>query len=224
VSTGVSLKELVKPQRRCGVAVLLRNKTNPSKYMAIGALCGSWKCPTCGPYLRRKWTEHLTSRLMASGVISVLVVPDKSRWDTISKRIQRAGGQYAIIEQANGTLVALTTASEGEVVSKAVALSRLEKAVQLASDSRPVHTSRGWSLPKSAPKLGAWERVSRLHISVDDAKRITEAVGIKAETFFADYRTGFIVDLTGDWVEGDGWRYLKLLVGLDGKEGDLTNG
>jgi len=171
--------------------------------------------------------EHLTSRMMDSGIISVFVVPSKTKWDTISRRIQRASGQYAIIEQVDGTLVAFTDSSEGEAVSKVVALARLEKAIQSAVNRHPVYTSRGWSLPKTEPKLGAWERVSNLRVSVDDARRVTEAAGIRTETFFAGYRTGFVVDLEGDWAEGDGWRYLELLSGLNKRKGgsadDKTN-
>jgi len=163
--------------------------------MVIGVLCGSWKCPTCGAYLRQKWTEHLSRKLSEFGDIYVSLV-GKDRWNTVSQRILRAGGQFATIEQADGILYLFTTSLQGELVSHDVALELLGKAIQQAtSDKRPVHTSRGWGLSKTEPKMSDWERVGQLPASVDDIAKVVESSGNIVHRFWDNLRMGFVVEL-----------------------------
>lgn len=153
MSTAGILQELVSTRRKCGMAIHLRNKVSKNKHMVIGALCGSWKCPTCGAFLRQKWTAHLCNKLSSAGTVYVSIV-GKSRWNTISKRIARAGGQFATVEQADGILMVFTTVAEGEMVSGDTMLDLLMKSIKEAIlEHRPVHTSRGWGLPKTLPRM-----------------------------------------------------------------------
>ncbi len=195
----VSLRELVKPiGKKCGMAIHLRNKVNRQKHMVIGALCGSWKCDTCGPYLRRKWVEHLSGKLSGANAVYVSLV-SKVRWQSFATRIRRAGGQFATVEQDSGVLTVFTTLPVGEQVSQQTAISMLEKAIWgSVAEHRPVHTSRGWGLPKDAPKMSDWERVEKLPITVDEAQKAVEVAGFQVRRFWSDLRTGFVVELDED--------------------------
>ena len=202
------------------MSVLLQNKTNHTKYMVLGVLCGSWSCSTCGPYLVRKWTEHLTDKIMSSAETYVSLV-GKARWDTVSKRVQRAKGQYAIIEQRDGIIVAFTTVSVGgESVSKATALSRLDKAIKNAASRRPVHTSRGWSLPKTASGASEWERVRSLPVAVDEAERVIKAAGISTSAFFTPQQTGFVLTLPTSADSDNDFKQLLELLTKEQERGD----
>jgi len=203
--------EFVSPSGVCGVAILLQNKTNRSKYMTIGALCGSWRCPTCGIFLRRKWIEHLSGKLASLSQVFILVLPDTSRWDTFHMRFRRAGGSYAIVRQDTGELVVFSDiAVGGESIPLSSVLAKLDKAVQDAADRRPIHTSRNWSLPKVVARLGSWERVSRLSVDIGSAERIVKASGLATSSFFTAYQVGFVVELPSSW-EGGEERLLRLL-------------
>lgn len=190
------------------MAMHLRNKTDRSKHMVIGVLCGSWKCPACGSFLRQKWTEHLSRKLSEASKIYVLLV-SKTRWDTISKRILRAGGQFVTIEQADGILYVFTTVPQGELILHDTALELLGKVLrQATSDKRPVHTSRGWGLSKTEPKMSDWERVGQLPASVDEIAKIVESAGNVVHRFWDNLRMGFVVELP---------EMTNIHVGADGK-------
>lgn len=209
---GVALapSKIAKP-RRCGMAVLLRNKGNHNKYMTIGALCGTWSCPTCGAFLKRKWTEHISSKLTVLSRAFILVLSNESHWDTVHMRLRRAKGSYVAIKQQDDRLVVVSdVAVGGESVSVAEALSRLEQAIQNVTNRRPIHTSRSWALPKKSPELGAWERVSKLSVDVDSVEKIAKASGITVNSFFVDHQIGFILELPDDWTGGE-TRLLDLL-------------
>jgi len=209
----VSLRELVKPVgRKCGMAIHLRNRTIRSKHMVIGALCGSWKCDTCGPHLREKWTNHLSGRIQEAGTVFVSLV-SKLRWQTLATRIRRAGKQFATVEQVDGILLVFTTFQVGEAVVAPVAITMLEKAIWGAvAERRPVHTSRGWGLPKAVPKLSDWERVCKLSITVDEAESAVKAAGLTVLRFWDNLRMGFVVELPDEWEEDD-TGFSELLIG-----------
>lgn len=209
---GVALapSKIAKP-RRCGMAVMLRNKGNHRKYMTIGALCGTWSCPTCGAFLKRKWSEHISSKLATLSRVFILILSNDSHWDTIHMRIRRTKGSYIVIKQQDGKLVVVSDmVVGGESVSVAEALSRLAQAIQNMTDRRPIHTSRSWALPKKNPELGAWERVSKLSVNVDEVEKIAKASGITVNSFFANHQMGFILELPENWIGGE-TRLLDLL-------------
>jgi hypothetical protein len=187
--------------------------------MVIGVLCGSWKCPTCGAFLKQKWTEHLSRKFGDASAIYVSLV-SKARWDTISKRILRAGGQFTTIEQADGILCVFASAPQGELVSLDVALELLTKAIQQATlDRRPVHTSRGWGLLKNGPKMSEWERVGQLPASVDEIAKVVESAGNIVHRFWNNLRIGFVVelpDMVNIQADGDGRIVLVDVIGGGG--------
>jgi len=206
------LRELVKPQRKCGMAIHLKHKSDKGKHMVIGALCGSWKCPVCGVHLRKKWVDHLTAMMDRAAVYVSLV--GKSHWGTVSKRIARADCQFATIEQVDGLLMVFTTCPLTERINPAILPELLTKAINGAiTDRRPVHTSRNWGLPKTAPKMSDWERVSKLPITVDEAVKSVEAAGLDVVIFWDNLRLGFVVELLGTGWDGDGDRFTSLLSG-----------
>jgi len=219
MSVAIAPSKIAKP-KRCGMAILLRNKGNHKKYMTIGALCGTWSCPTCGAFLKRKWGEHISGKLTALPRVFVLTLSDESHWDTIHMRLRRAKGSYAVIKQQDGGLIIFSdVAVGGEAISVAEALAKLEQVLQNVTDRRPVHTSRSWALPKKNPELGAWERVSKLSVGVDSVERIAKASGITVNSFFIDHQIGFILELPDSWSGGEA-RLLELLAsdgGLGGK-------
>jgi len=121
---------------------------------------------------------------------------NKARWQSFATRIRRAGEQFATVEQDSGVLTVFTTLPAGEKVSQQTVISMLGKAIWGAvAEHRPVHTSRGWGLPKDAPKMSDWERVEKLPITVDEAQKAVEDAGFQVRRFWSDLRTGFVVDL-----------------------------
>ena len=209
---------------RCSVALLFRHKVNRGTVMVRRVSCGSWRCEKCGGELRQKWLEHLTGVLSRHERLYVSHI-DKERWRTLSMRIRRAGGESAIIEQAGGYLVVFTTASVGEPVSKTIALSMLEKAVAGAESmtgKRPIHTSLGWLFPKTdAPLPSQWEKVSKLPVSVEEARKVVVGSGLHPSSFFGDFASGFVLTLpTSADSDNDFKQLLELLTreGNDDKE------
>ena len=194
----VNLRYSVRPQKRHGVPLLFRNKANRSQVMVKWVSSNTWNNEECATELRQKWLVHLTGILSREEQIYVSHI-DKKNWRTLSKRVLRANGESAIIEQAGEYLVVFTNAPVGEPVSKAIALSMLERAIASAESptkKRPVHTSRGWGLPKtSTPKTSQWERVSKLSVSVEEARKIVESVGLEPSSFFGDFASGFVLTL-----------------------------
>jgi hypothetical protein len=131
-----------------------------------------------------------------SGVSAVYVsLVNKARWQSFATRIRRAGEQFATVEQDSGVLTVFTTLPVGEKVSHQTVVSMLEKAIWgVVAEHRPVHTSRGWGLPKDAPKMSDWERVEKLPITVDEAQKAVEDAGFQVSRFWSDLRTGFAVE------------------------------
>ena len=214
VSTVVDLREVVGSLRRtCGMAIHLRHKVNRRKHMVVGVLCQSWGCDTCRPYLQRKWTEHLTHLILSVPDVYLSLVP-KNRWDTVSKRISRAGGEFATVEQAGEMLTVFTSVVMGERVSKATAITVLEQVIDNAiTRHRPVHTSRGWGFTKDMTKMSEWERVSKLSVTVDEAKRVADAFGLRVDRFWGEFKTGFVVELPVEWSVGRQEEFTLVLEG-----------
>lgn len=182
---------------KCGMSIHLRNKTDRNKHMVTSTLCGSWKCPTCGPFLKRKWIEHLSRKLTESSDIYVSLI-STSKWDTVSMRILRAGGQSATVKQTSGLMLVFTDAPQGEKITLSEALILLDKAInQAITDKRPIHTSRGWGLPKSKPKLSEWEKVEKLPVDVVEIANAVEQAGIKVTWFWTFQCASFVADLKG---------------------------
>lgn len=203
---------------RCGVTLLFRHKINRGTVMVKRASCGSWRCEKCGGELRQKWLEHLTGVLSRSEKLHVCHI-ERSRWRALSMRIRRAGGESAIIEQAGGYLVVFTTAPVGESVSKAVALSMLEKAIasaESATGKRPIHTSLGWLFPKTdVPPPSQWEKIDKLPVSVEEVRKLVVDAGMRPSSFFGDFGSGFVLTLpTSDDSDRDFEQLLALI--LDG--------
>jgi len=179
--------------------------------------CKSWRCEKCGSELRQKWLAHLTGVLSQAEQLYVSHV-EKARWRTVAKRILRAGGESAIVEQAGGYLVVFTTAPVGGQVSKAIALSELEKAIAgavSATGKRPIHTSRGWLFPKTdVPSPGQWEKVGKLPVSVEEARKVVTDSGMHPSSFFGDFASGFVLTLpTSENSDRDFEQLLELLAG-----------
>lgn len=194
----VNLRDSVRPRKRCGVSLFFRHKVNRGTVMVKRVSCGSWYCEKCGSELRQKWLVHLTGILSQEEQIYISHI-DKKKWRTLSKRILRAGGDSAIIEQVGEYLVVFTNAPVGEQVSMTIALSVLERAItnaESATGKRPIHTSRGWGLPKTeVPKTSQWEKVSKLPVSVEEARKIVEDSGLRPSSFFGDFAAGFVLTL-----------------------------
>lgn len=210
-----NLTDLAKPRRKsCGVALHLRNKANPFRHMVTGGLCGTWKCPTCGDYLRKKWVEHLTAKFQPLESVYISLV-GKPRWQTVAKRILRASGDFATVEQSGDMLMVFTNVSMGEHISNNSILTLLTKTINNAETSsghRPVHTSRGWALVKTPPKMSEWERIDNLPITVDEAEKVVKTLGLIMYSFWDDQRRGFVVDLPDVWVAKE-LEFNKLLEG-----------
>jgi len=186
------------------MAIHLRNRGNKNKHMVIGALCQSWKCTRCGPYLRSKWLQYLTYRLAQENKVYTARI-NKDIWDTVSKRIARANGNFATIELPGNILVIFTDTNikGGTIASLSTALEMLEESFYGSIlDRRPVHTSRGWKLPNNVNKMSEWERIDKLPITVPAAEKVVRALGLSVKCFWEESRSGFLVDIPDEWGKG----------------------
>lgn len=169
----------------CVYVTVLRNRKNPTKHLAQAVLCGTWSCPTCSPWLKRRWEMHLNPLLSESSVVHRLEI-DESRWNAVRAMITREKGNYVRFRISERTLVILTDAdimpSDGVPVrERAKALRDILVAVPLGS--RRVSTSRGWKLEKQQEGSGEWEVVGTTPDRIETVEQVLRSMGIIPSTF-----------------------------------------
>lgn len=135
----------------CGMAVLQQNSRAPDLHRTVHVSCGCWDCGHCAPRLAARWHQHLVDALSSAGVIRKILVAGGRAWETLQRRIQRAGASYIRALRSDGDFEVLTTLDEGEPVpDHAAAVRELLTGVPRAqTTARKVSTSRDWSLAAS---------------------------------------------------------------------------
>ncbi len=196
------------PTRHCGMPIHLRHRHHRQVQRIISVLCGRWDCAICGPYLKEKWRGHLTPAIMGGNWVYLSTLLRKE-WPTVYRRIRRAGGEFAKIELADGSLAVLTTVKEGISLPLYLREEVLGWAIDGATfQHRAISTSRGWALPKETQKDSDWERVSLLPGTIDDAREVVRQLGLEPKELSTEQlilmegvRDGFDVKVPESWFE-----------------------
>lgn len=125
--------------------------------------CNNWDCEECRPKLISRWISHIKA-IFAGKTIHRLTVSKKS-WQSLRRRIKRAGGNHATIRNDDGTVSVYATVPFNAEDRDSIETSP-EDAVALAShnlnqtsiNTRPIRTSNGW-YKRSVKKETEWSRV-----------------------------------------------------------------
>lgn len=198
------------PTKHCGLPIHLRHKHRRELQRIIGVLCGRWDCGTCGPYLKGKWWRHLTHHIMNEESVYLATISN-GKWTTIYRRIRRAGGEFAKIELADGSLVIFTTAKEGTSLPASLREEVLRAAIDSATfKHRAISTSRGWALLKKNQRDSDWERVNLLPGTVNDARQVVRQLGLAPKELSVEQlgwmkgvKEGFEIKLPDSWLDDD---------------------
>lgn len=153
-SSDTAHAELVKSYRTgapkrdgCGMAVLQQNRQATDLHRTVHVSCGCWDCGHCAARLAAQWHEHLSGSIGAA-TLHHLHVEGGRAWETLQRRIQRAGASYIRGLREDGTFTVLTTLPEGDPVTAVGPALRelLTRVPRTQTDARKVSTSRDWSL------------------------------------------------------------------------------
>jgi len=89
--------------------------------------------------------EVVSGRMTAPKPIYILST-NKRRWETIGKRVYRAGGEFATVEQPDSSLIIFTNVDVGGESVPSLSLGATLKAVidSCATGRKPIRTSAGW--------------------------------------------------------------------------------
>ena len=172
------LKSAKPPRQKCGYTVHLWSKDDHHKNLALRALCGSWKCPQCGEYNKRKWISHITyvTRFFdAAGHLSrraSMFETSPEEWkSSVSKWLKRQDADFMHIRLADGRLIVINNGGVGEMYSGDKFRSALEKIFQAVGyDRKPVFTSKRWRLPKPNTKF-RWVRLNNLWLTLSELEK-----------------------------------------------------
>jgi len=61
--------------------------------------------------------------------------------------------------------------------------------------------------------MSEWERVDRLSVTVDEAKRVADAFGLIVNWFWGEFKAGFIVILPTEWSDSRQEEFTSVLAG-----------
>ncbi len=199
------------PSRRCGMPVHLRHRQDKRRQRVVSFLDGRWNCAVCGPYLKKKWLEHLYPIFTEAERIYLTTLPSKKEWGTLYKRLQRIKADFARLELETGELVVLSNQNaDGVELPLSIRNGILKVAMDAATfRHKPITTSRGWKLPqkKDDGEESQWERVGGLPITIDEAREVVKELGLKPFDlnlrFVPNALDAFEVVLPESWLEDD---------------------
>jgi hypothetical protein len=199
------------PTRRCGMPIHLRHRKDKRRQRMVSLLDGRWNCAVCGPYLKKKWLEHLYPIFTEAEHIYLTTLPSKKEWGTLYKRLQRLKADFARLELESGELVVFSNRNaNGVELPQSIRNGVLKVAMDAATfRHKPITTSRGWKLPekKDEGEESQWERVGGLPITIDEAREVVKELGLKPVDlnlrFVPNALDAFEVMLPESWLEDD---------------------
>jgi hypothetical protein len=163
-----------------------RRRSSKGKHRAIRVLCHTWDCATCGPYLKKKWRDHLSSKAATGPPLYFVVIPAE-HWQALRDRIKAAHGDHCYVRvNLKGTtaargwdLAVMTTAPISAVrfPSHQAAATMLTVLIGKMPFEKRISTHRRWSLPPKV-KTGEWESLGRLGGNVEDTRAVLDRLGI----------------------------------------------
>jgi hypothetical protein len=156
------------------------------KYLSVAFFCGSWSCPRCADYFRRRWIKHLQE--VTNGCTLFITNFEYSDWGRLRRSLNRLGSDYIRIstfEQntliTNKPIPGCVPILEGQLVD------RLEALIPHTFMFSPISTSRGWQLEKKVkdPEKEKATLVTRTFLPIDLQQFIAKKLGAKPD---GDYR------------------------------------
>ncbi len=222
----VNFSSLIKaansPRPKCGYIIHFRSQGDHYKNLAFSAYCGSWACPQCNKYNKKKWIDHIKcmTLLNVEGILSssaFLFEITSEEWESsIKKRLSRQNVDFARIRLANGRLAVVNNGNNGEFFSDDrfdSALASIFDAV--GYDRKPVSTSKRWRLATKKPSF-KWDRLNNLYLTLPELKDELQKLGARTE--YTQYSNGIIFEYPNSWTEEMIMEKARYLASIPSKE------
>jgi hypothetical protein len=150
------------------------------KYLSVAFFCGSWNCPRCADYFRRRRIKHLQE--ITGGITLYTTVIEPNDWDRVRKSLNRLGSEYMRIytfEQT--TLITNKPIPGSQPIPEGQLAERLETLIPHKFDFSPVSTSRGWQLERKEkkPETEKGTLVTRTFLPIDVQQAVAKHLGAK---------------------------------------------
>ena len=119
------------------------------KYLSVVFFCGSWSCPRCADFFRRRWIDHL-QEVTAGQPLYIMHTIDND-WGRLRRSLNRLGAEYAKVTVGDEITIILNQAIAGsEPLPQDNLGERLEALIPHEAKTCPISTSRGWQRAKKS--------------------------------------------------------------------------
>jgi hypothetical protein len=152
------------------------------KYLSVAFFCGSWNCPRCADYFRRRWLKRLGEVTSGSTLFITNIV--SSDWDRFRRSLNRAGCEYIRIYDFGHSAIITNKAVPGSVpIPEGQLTERLEALIPHTFEFSPISTSRAWQLEKKVkdPEKEKATLVTRTFLPIDIQQAIAKKLGARLD-------------------------------------------
>jgi hypothetical protein len=156
------------------------------KYLSIAFFCGSWNCPRCADYFRRRRIKQLGE--VTNGCTLYIIHFEYSDWGRLRRSLNRLGSDYIRVSTfEHHTLITNKPIPGSEPIAEGQLLERLEALIPHTYMVSPISTSRAWQLEKKVkdPAKEQATLVTRTFLPIDIQQNIAKKLGAKPD---GDYR------------------------------------
>ena len=173
----------------CHKTVLMRNRKNRMRILALDTYCGRWDCSYCGSKLKEKWEDHINYLWEVEDIIfRTKIKPNE--WVSIYAWIRRHGGNYIRIKEIDGSSIVFSTVSPGTwemIMGDKLQQETLQDALlNIEKEHKPISTSRKWKLSTSKREnKEEWERidVDLRNKEIEEIRKVFEEEGLRTFSF-----------------------------------------